>query len=96
MTEDEVSPEDARAQIERHRARIDELDEEIVKLLNERSAESIAIRKLKPACGMELYDPGREERIFERIGTLTQGPMTAADLRRIYETLLVVMKEVKA
>ena len=55
------------AQIEAHRKEIDALDRRIVDLLNARARQSLAIRALKPGAGMNLYDPAREERIFEKI-----------------------------
>ena len=86
----------AREQIERHRAEIDELDAQILTLLNERSEKSLAIRALKPAAGTRLFDAAREERILARLDGLNEGPMANADVRKIYATLLEVMKEVKA
>lgn len=84
---------DALAAIEKHRVRIDEIDDELVALLNERAACSLAIRALKPAAGMTLYDPAREGRIFERITACSDGTLYDEGLHEIYETLLRVMKE---
>ncbi len=87
---------DVTSTIEDHRARIDELDVQIVALLNQRAEHSLAIRALKPAAKMGLYDPKREEEIFERIGSVNEGPMYNDDLRAIYATILRVMKELRA
>ncbi len=91
MTESEM----AKAKIEEHRKEIDALDEQILALLNMRAGESLAIRKLKPLVGMDLYDPGREKRIFERLEAMNEGPMHAEDVHEIYATLLKVMKAIK-
>ncbi|MEE0344161.1 MAG: chorismate mutase, partial [Eggerthellaceae bacterium] len=56
-------------QIEQYRAKIDEVDQKLVALLNERAGYSLDIRALKPDAHMGLYDPKREEEIFERICT---------------------------
>lgn len=80
-------------QIQEHRAQIDEIDEQLVKLLNERASHSLAIRALKPDARMGLYDPKREEEIFTRIEGLNEGPLYNANLREIYATILKVMKE---
>ena len=82
--------------IEKHRTSIDELDEKIVALLNERAAHSLAIRALKPSAGMQVYDPDREERIMKRLVEMSDGPMQEQDIRKLYATLLEVMKEVRA
>ncbi len=86
---------EARAAIDEHRAAIDALDEQLIALINERATHSLAIRALKPACGMELYDPGREEKIFQKLESINQGPMHAEDVRELYGTLLKVMKSIK-
>lgn len=87
---------ESRVQIEKHRAVIDSLDEQLVALLNKRAEQSLAIRALKPDAQMGLYDPKREEEIFERLDELNNGPMYNDDLREIYATLLKVMKEIRA
>ena len=85
--------EEALSMIQQHRDAIDELDIQIVALLNEREGHSMAIRDLKPAAGMELFDPGREDAILEKICAQNQGPIVNEKLREIYATLLKVMKE---
>ena len=85
--------EEALSMIQQHRDAIDELDMKIVALLNEREGHSMAIRDLKPAAGMELFDPGREDAILEKICAQNQGPIVDEKLREIYATLLKVMKE---
>ena len=85
--------EEALALIQTHRDRIDELDVQIVSLLNEREGHSMAIRDLKPAAGMQLFDPGREDAILEKICAQNQGPIVNEKLKEIYATLLKVMKE---
>ena len=84
---------DALAKIAEHRAKIDELDQQIVRLINERAMQSLLIRELKPEARMGLYDPRREEEILERIRTYNDGPLYNEHLREIYHTILKVMKE---
>ena len=86
----------AEVEIEKHRAVIDSLDEQIVALLNKRAEQSLAIRALKPSAQMGLYDPKREEEIFTRLEDLNDGPMYSDDVRKIYSTILKVMKEIRA
>lgn len=87
---------DAQVEIDKHRAVIDSLDEQIVALLNKRAEQSLAIRALKPSAKMGLYDPKREEEIFERLEGFNDGPMYNDDIREIYATVLKVMKEIRA
>lgn len=84
---------EALQQIEQHRAQIDALDQQLVALLNERAAHSQAIRVLKPAADMKLYDPKREDQIFDKVASYNEGPLRDENLTEIYRTLLKVMKE---
>jgi len=87
--------EDTIGSIEEHRNRIDEIDCQLVALLNARAEQSLAIRKLKPSAKMGLYDPRREEQIFEKVGSVNGGPLYNDDLRQIFSTILKVMKEMQ-
>lgn len=81
------------AEIEAHRTKIDEIDQQIVALLNKRAGHSLVIRGLKPGARMGLYDPKREEEIFARVNSYNEGPLYNENLREIYEAILKVMKE---
>ena len=81
------------AEIEAHRAKIDEIDQQIVALLNKRAGHSLVIRGLKPGARMGLYDPKREEESFSRVNSYNEGPLYNENLREIYEAILKVMKE---
>lgn len=83
-------------QIQKHREQIDEIDAKLVALLNQRAEQSLAIRALKPDAHMGLYDPKREEEIFEKVFTFNEGPLYNDNLREIYTGILKVMKEVPA
>lgn len=71
-----------------HRARIDELDAEIVRLLNERQTEALAIRTLKEQAGLPRLDADREREILARLGGLCEGPLDEAAIRAIYAAIL--------
>lgn len=88
-----MNREQALEQILQHRDCIDAIDVKIVALLNERESHSMAIRELKPAAGMQLFDAGREDAIYEKIRGLNEGPLVDDKLCEIYATLLKVMKE---
>ena len=84
---------EARAGIEELRARIDDIDDRVVALLNDRAKLALEIRALKPAASMGLYDPKREEEIFARLASVNMGPLYADNVREIYGAILHVMKE---
>ena len=82
--------------IEKHREQIDVIDKQLVALLNERAGHSLDIRALKPEAKMGLYDPKREEEIFDKLTSYNQGPLYNENLIEIYRGILKVMKEVPA
>ncbi len=83
---------DAMRQIEELRKQIDDIDRELVQKLNARAELALKIRVLKAQSDLPLYDPGREEKIFQKITSANDGPLYDDDLRGIYETILHTMK----
>ena len=86
-------PEDVLCKIEELRGRIDELDRDLVVKLNRRAELALAIRDLKPQVNKPLYDPKREQEIFESLREANEGPLFDDNLREIWDVLLHVMKE---
>jgi chorismate mutase / prephenate dehydratase len=74
--------------IPEHRKAIDRLDAHIVRLLNERTRQVLAIGDIKLAAGEEIYAPHRERAVLERICKLNAGPMTDEQLRAIYREIM--------
>ena len=84
---------DVQSDIDGLRERIDDIDCQMVKLLNERAELALEIRELKPKVNLGLYDPKREEQIFASLAECNEGPLYGDNLREIYEAILHVMKE---
>jgi chorismate mutase / prephenate dehydratase len=74
--------------IPEHRKAIDKLDEQIVRLLNERTKHVLEIGAIKIKAGEEIYAPHRERTVFQRVAKLNQGPMTEESLRAIYREIM--------
>lgn len=74
------------------RTKIDQLDEQIVTLLSERAAAAVAIGQLKLGNGAPIYEPNREQAVFEHVRALNPGPLTAAQLQDIYDRIMDVMR----
>lgn len=74
--------------IEDWRKRIDGLDAELVRLLNERSRCAAEVGKLKRKAGTSLYQPEREREILERIQKMNGGPLGNDALKRLFERIL--------
>ena len=70
------------------RKKIDEIDLELVKLLNERAVCAREIGKIKLELGMEAYTPAREEEVMRNVVAHGRGPLSAEALRRLYERII--------
>ncbi len=71
-----------------HRKSIDQLDEQIVRLLNERTRHVLEIGEIKRKAGEEIYAPHRELAVLERIGKANPGPLPNESLRSIYREIM--------
>ncbi len=74
--------------LEELRNRIDELDSELVKLLNERARVVVEIGKLKSKTGGPIYAPDREKEILERIARANEGPLPDKCMVAIWRELM--------
>jgi chorismate mutase/prephenate dehydratase len=71
-----------------HRKAIDRLDEQIVRLLNERTKHVLEIGAIKLKAGEEIYAPHRELAVLERVGKSNGGPLPDESLRAIYREIM--------
>ena len=71
-----------------HRKAIDELDEKIVRLLNERTRHVLEIGSIKLKAGEEIYAPHRELAVLQRVCGLNGGPLPNESLRAIYREVM--------
>ena len=74
------------------RKKIDALDLQIVELLNQRAEAARAIGKLKEATDMPVYEPKREEVIFDNVRSHNRGPLPDSELVYIYQRVVAVMR----
>src|SRR5882672_2569979 len=74
--------------IPEHRKAIDHLDEQIVKLLNDRTRHVLEIGGIKLKAGEEIYAPHRELAVLQRICKLNPGPIPDESLRAIYREIM--------
>lgn len=73
-----------------HRDGIDRIDNEIIRLLNERSMHVIEIGKLKKEkdANANLHTQGREAAIIERLTKRNTGPFPAEAIRSVYREIM--------
>ena len=76
--------------IEDWRRKIDELNDKILALLNERAEHAIEIGRLKHELGLPVYVREREEAVLSQLRAKNGGPLTDAAVERLF---LAVMME---
>jgi chorismate mutase-like protein len=74
--------------IEDWRRKIDEIDDKLVELFNERSRCAIEIGKIKHTRNMRVYDPEREREILRRVKQVNRGPLDDEGLQRLFERVI--------
>lgn len=70
------------------RDRIDAIDSQLVRLLNERTAYAHVIGAIKNEIGMRAYVPTREAEVMENVIEVNTGPFTDNAIRRIFEKIV--------
>lgn len=76
------------AEIEAWRRRIDQIDEQLMRLLNSRSACAVEIGRLKRVLGLPVYSPDREAWILERVMRENPGPLDPTAVGRVFERII--------
>lgn len=74
--------------LESLRDAIDRIDEQVVRLLNDRVQAAVEIGRIKDELGVDPYDPAREEQVFEKLRSINAGPMKSDSLRTIYREVI--------
>lgn len=75
-------------EIDDYRKRIDELDQEIVRLINERAECACGIGKAKEKTGTVAYIPERERQVLERVAQANTGPISRDSIQAIYREIM--------
>jgi chorismate mutase / prephenate dehydratase len=75
-------------ELEGLRAGIDAVDEEIVRLLDERARFARRIGEIKLAEGLDAYVPARERKVLNRVRALSQGEFPRAGLETVFREII--------
>ncbi len=70
------------------RAQIDELDQVLVKIFNERSRAANKIGHIKQQLGLPVYDPSREQEVLENVIQANLGPLPTDAIQRLFERVI--------
>jgi chorismate mutase-like protein len=74
--------------IEEFRKRIDQVDEQLLKLLSVRAQLAIEIGRTKRESGVALYDPAREQEVVNRVLEQNPGVLDAEALARLFREIV--------
>jgi chorismate mutase len=77
------------------REKIDELDRKLVELLSRRAQAAHEIGKLKRNSGMPIYEPDREQAVFDNVCRANPGPLSNDDLLNIYKRIMDIMRRIQ-
>jgi chorismate mutase len=70
------------------RARIDTLNAQLVKLLNERARCAEQIAAFKGRAGLPIFDSQREKAVLETVSAQNVGPLSDEALHRIFNCIM--------
>jgi chorismate mutase len=74
--------------IEDWRKEIDRLDEQLVRLLNERAKCAIELGRIKRELGLAIYSPDRETEVIAHVTGVNGGPLDPDAVRRLFERII--------
>ena len=77
------------------RSRIDELDIELLKILNERAKCVTEIGIIKHREKKDVLVPLREKEVLDRLRKVNKGPMTDAMVSYLFQQIMDVLKDLQ-
>jgi len=87
---------DSGADLTAFRRRIDDIDDRMLELINQRLEAARAIGRIKKDSGTEVVDSRRESEIYQRLLTRNAGSLKTAALYRIFKSLIAAGRGVQA
>jgi chorismate mutase / prephenate dehydratase len=74
--------------LEAFRAKIDQIDAQIVELLNARAQVVVEVGKYKQQANVPIYAPDREKAVMEKVRRLNKGPLSNRSMEAVYRELM--------
>jgi chorismate mutase-like protein len=90
-----MTNEDALQALGQCRERIDDVDRRIIALLNERTAVVEEIGRIKGEAQLAVYEPKREDQVFQNIAAHNPGPISQDAAKRIFERIIDEMRKIQ-
>lgn len=70
------------------RRQIDRLDEELLRLINQRAKLALMIGRIKKRRKWPVFDAGREEFVLRHVMEANRGPLAAAAVQHVFQAIL--------
>lgn len=70
------------------RRQIDEIDDSILELLNDRASVVVEVGRLKEGASSDFYVPSREQAIYQRLTDENRGPFPKDGVRRVFREII--------
>ena len=77
------------------REQIDLLDNEMLRLLNQRAQYALQLGKIKQGQKAEIYVPERERQILERLMGLNAGPLSHQSVQELFLLIFKTMRDLQ-
>jgi chorismate mutase len=90
-----MTPEDGLQLLAGFRERIDDLDRRILDLLSERTRIVEEIGRVKRHLNLPIYEPRREDEVFENVARHNPGPLAADSVKRVFERIIDEMRTIQ-
>ena len=78
------------------RKKIDQIDEKILELLNDRASIALTIGHSKRLNNEEIYVPGREKEILDRLAQLSRGPLSEQATRSVFREVIAACRSLES
>lgn len=77
------------------RTKIDEIDHQILRLLNQRAECALEIGKIKREHEQEIFVPEREKHILDQLDQMNHGPLSSEQISEIFRLIIQCMREIQ-
>lgn len=78
--------------MDKYRKKIDKIDEQIVKLLDERMGLAFELGKLKKELDRGIFDAGREEEVFNKLKALPKECIRDDEIELLYKEIIRISR----
>ena len=77
------------------RRKLDRLDRKLVRMLNQRARAAQEIGRQKARTALPIYEPKREQAVFENVRRANRGPFPDHELKRVFQEIIGVMRRLQ-